>query len=158
MFAALLVSTWVQAGEEVGWRGYALPRLATRLGLGGAGVLLGVLWALWHLPLFFIRGGEDQSFPLYVLFVTAVSVAMTWLYWKTRGSLLLTMVMHASVNNTTFIPLAAAGAVDPMSFEGSWVAWATVGVAWAIAIVLLWKMRGAEIGDTLTNPAPISTA
>src|SRR5688500_12634082 len=51
LLGALVVSTWVQAGEEVGWRGYALPRLGRALGLGGASVVIGVLWALWHLPL-----------------------------------------------------------------------------------------------------------
>lgn len=62
MLSAILVSTWVQAGEELGWRGYALPRLATHLGLGGASVLLGIVWALWHLPLFFLQGsGSDAS-------------------------------------------------------------------------------------------------
>jgi hypothetical protein len=94
MLGAILVSTWVQAGEEVGWRGYALPRLATYLGLGGASVLLGVIWALWHVPLFYLQGSgsEGQSFPIYLLHVTALSVAMSWLYWKTEGSLLLVML------------------------------------------------------------------
>jgi hypothetical protein len=52
-----------------GWRGYALPRLAERFGLGGASVVLGVLWATWHLPLFFFPGAdtENQSFPVYLL-------------------------------------------------------------------------------------------
>lgn len=152
MLGAILVSTWVQAGEEVGWRGYALPRLATHLGLGGASVLLGVIWALWHLPLFFLQGSgnEGQSFPIYLLHVTALSVAMSWLYWKTEGSLLLVMLMHASVNNTTgIVPAAVSNPVHPMSFEGSLVAWVTVGVSSVVAALLLGRMRGAEIGAML---------
>lgn len=152
LLGAILVSTWVQAGEEVGWRGYALPRLATHLGLGGASILLGVIWALWHLPLFFLEGsGSDgQSFPIYLLHVTALSVAMSWLYWKTEGSLLLVMLMHASVNNTSgIVPAALPNAVDPMSFEGTLVAWMTVTVSSAVAALLLFRMRGGEIGAML---------
>jgi uncharacterized protein len=154
MLGAILVSTWVQAGEEVGWRGYALPRLAARLGLGGASVLLGVVWALWHLPLFFLQGsGSDgQSFPIYLVHVTALSVAMSWLYWRAQGSLLLVMLMHASVNNTTgIVPAALPNVVHPMSFEGSLVAWATVGVSSVVAAWLLLRMRGAEIGAMLNS-------
>ena len=153
MLGAILMSTWVQAGEEVGWRGYALPRLATHLGLGGASIVLGVIWALWHLPLFFLQGsGSDgQSFPIYLLHVTALSVAMSWLYWKTEGSLLLVMLMHASVNNTTgIVPAAMPVAVDPMSFEGSLVAWVTVGVSSVVAALLLFRMHGAEVGAMLS--------
>jgi uncharacterized protein len=154
MLGAILVSTWAQAGEEVGWRGYALPRLATYLGLGGASVLLGVIWALWHVPLFYLQGSgsEGQSFPIYLLHVTALSVAMSWLYWKTEGSLLLVMLMHASVNNTTgIVPAAVPNAVNTMSFGGSPVAWMTVGISWLIAALLLSRMRGAEIGAMLTS-------
>lgn len=144
MLGAILISTWVQAGEEIGWRGFALPRLAIRLGLGGASILLGVIWALWHLPLFFLAGsGSDgQSFPLYLLHVTALSVAMAWLYCRTQGSLLLVMLMHASVNNTTgIVPAAVPNAVDALSFHGSLVGWLTVAVSWAVAVPLLWWMR-----------------
>jgi len=149
ILVGIAVSTWVQAGEEVGWRGYALPRLASHLGLGGASVLLGIVWALWHLPLFFLAGsGSDgQSFPIYLLQVTTLSVAMSWLYWKAQGSLLIVMLMHASVNNTTgIVPAAVPNAADPMSLQGSVVAWATVGVSAVIAALLLHRMRGAEIG------------
>jgi len=152
MLGGILVSTWVQAGEEVGWRGHALPRLATHLGLGGASIGLGAIWALWHLPLFFLpgSGSDGQSFPLYLLHVTALSVAMSWLYWKTDGSLLLVMVMHASVNNTGGIVVGALpNAVDPMSFAGTPVAWVTVAVSWAVAALLLYLMRGAKIGAML---------
>jgi len=149
MLGAILVSTWVQAGEEVGWRGYALPRLAKHLGLGRASVLLGIFWALWHLPLFFLpgTGSDGQSFPIYLLHVTALSVAMAWLYWKTEGSLLLVMLMHASVNNTTdIVPAAVAGASDPFALSGSPVAWVTIGLSWIVAAPLLFQMRRAEVG------------
>jgi membrane protease YdiL (CAAX protease family) len=148
MLGAILVSTWVQAGEELGWRGYALPRLAGHLGLGGASVLLGGVWALWHLPLFFLpgTGSTGQSFPVYLLQLTALSVAMAWLYWKTDGSLLLVMLMHAAVNNTTgIVPAAVEGATAPLTFRGSLVAWVTVGLSWAVALPLLARMRGADV-------------
>lgn len=148
MLGGILISTWVQAGEEIGWRGYALPRLAQHLGLGGAALLVGVVWALWHLPLFYLQGSGSagQSFPLYLLHVMALSVVMTWLYWRTNGSLLLVMVMHASINNTTaIVPAATPRAGSPFTFEGSLVAWATVIIWWTAAASLLFKMRGADI-------------
>ena len=140
MLAAIPVSTLVQAGEEIGWRGYALPRLAARLGLGGASLVVGMIWAVWHLPLFFMAGTDSagQSFPLYLLAVTPISVAIAWLYWKTDGSLLLVMLMHASINNTTgLVPGYLPGATDVWSFRGSFIAWASVGVMWSVAAILL---------------------
>ena len=61
MVAATVMSTVVggQAGEEIGWRGYALPRLESRVGLAYGSVILGVLWASWHLPLVFMALGAD---------------------------------------------------------------------------------------------------
>jgi len=118
MAIAIPFSTPVQAGEEIGWRGYALPRLSVRLGLSGASIALGVIWAGWHLPFFFISGTDKsaQSFPVYLLSVTALSAAMAWLYWRTNGSLLLTMLMHAAVNNTKdIVPSAVATATNTRS-------------------------------------------
>jgi len=152
MLGGILISTWVQAGEELGWRGYALPRLAAHLGLAGASILLGGLWALWHVPLFFLpdTGSTGQSFPIYLLQVTALSVAMAWLYWKASGSLLLVMLMHASVNNTTgIVPAAVPGAMTPLGFGGSLVAWLTVLLSWVIAAPLLARMRGADVRGLL---------
>jgi membrane protease YdiL (CAAX protease family) len=79
---AIVISTPVQAGEEIGWRGYALPRLAARVGFARASLVLGVFWACWHLPLFFVPALNQygQSFPLFMLGNIALSVAMTWLY------------------------------------------------------------------------------
>src|SRR6266446_6771349 len=111
MAVAIVFSTPVQAGEEIGWRGYALPRLTERFGLPLASIVLGVVWASWHLPFFFIPGSDNagQSFPVFLLAVTALSVPMAWLYWRTNGSLLLTMLMHSAINNTAGIVSLAGG-------------------------------------------------
>lgn len=143
---AIMVSTPFQAGEEMGWRGYALPKLAARLGLARAGVALGVIWACWHLPLFFIAGTDKigQSFPLYLAQVTALSVAMTWLYAHARGSLLLVMLMHSAVNQTSgIVPSAAQGASDPLTLSGSLVAWLTAALLWMCAGYFLVRMKGS---------------
>ena len=148
MALAIPLSTPVQAGEEVGWRGYALPRLSQRLGLSGASVLLGIIWALWHLP-FFLMADTDksgQSFPMYLLSVTAMSVAMAWLYWRTNQSLLLVMLMHAAVNNTKdIVPSAVSGATDTFSFGASQVAWLSVAFLWICAAYFLVRMRGVRL-------------
>jgi membrane protease YdiL (CAAX protease family) len=146
MALAIGVSTPVQAGEELGWRAYALPRLASRLGLGPASVVLGVIWACWHLPLFFMTGADTtgQSFPMYLLSVTALSVALAWLYWRTGGSVLLAMLMHAAVNNTKdVVPSAVEGATNVFALNASPVGWATTALLWIAAIFFLVRMRGS---------------
>ncbi len=146
MVAAIAISTWIQAGEEIGWRGYALPRMAERLGLAPASLLLGVIWATWHLPLFFTPGADTagQSFPLYLVQVTALSVAMAWLYWKTEGSLLLVMILHAAINNTKdIVPSAVAesAAMTPWTLSGSLIGWLTAALLWIGAACFLVQMR-----------------
>lgn len=156
IIAAIMVSTWAQAGEEIGWRGYALPRLSQIFGLAPASVILGVIWASWHLPLFFFRGSNilGQSFPLYLLQVTAMSVAIAWLYWRTGGSLLLTMLLHAAVNNTKdIVPSAVPGATNSFALSTSLVAWLTVAFLWIAAAYFLFEMRriktlpGGEVSE-----------
>jgi len=147
MVGAILISTWVQAGEEIGWRGFALPRLTERFGLALSTLLLGVIWACWHLPLFFVKGASTfgQSFPLYLMQVTALSVAIGWLYWRTQGSLLLVMLMHAAVNNTKdIVPSAVPGATSSFAWSNSLVAWLTVTLLWILAAYFLIRMRGVQ--------------
>jgi membrane protease YdiL (CAAX protease family) len=101
------------------------------------------------LPLFFNPAGGDtygQSFPLYLLQVTAVSVAMAWLYWRTGGSLLLVMLFHAAVNNTKdIVPSAVPGATNPVSLNASLVGWLTVALLWICAASFLVRMRHATL-------------
>lgn len=145
---AVMISTPVQAGEEIGWRGYALPRLASHVGLGPASVLLGIIWAVWHLPLFLLPGADTsgQSFTVYLSGVTALSVAIAWLYWRTGGSLLLTMLMHAAINNTKDIVPSVPSPVDnPLTPAASPVAWFGLILLWGGAVCLLILMRKASL-------------
>jgi membrane protease YdiL (CAAX protease family) len=145
LLSAVVFSTAFQAGEEIGWRGFALPRLSARIGLGRASVLLGVIWALWHLPLFYIPGTDTtgQPLPVYLLSVTALSVAMAWLYAHTRGSLLLVMLMHAAINNTTGVVPSAVAVPDganPLTASTSLMAWLTMALLWVGAAYFLVRM------------------
>lgn len=146
MFGATILSTMIgsQAGEELGWRGFALPRMAGSMGLALSGVLLGLVWAVWHLPIFYLFPQGDtyhQSFPLYVLQVVPISVAITWLYAHTRGSLFLAMLMHAAVNNTKdIVPSAPSEPGGVWSLHGSPTWWLSIGLAWACAAYFLARM------------------
>jgi len=144
---AIAFSTPFQAGEEIGWRGYALPRLATRFGLARASILLGLIWAFWHLPQFFIREGDTygQSFFVFVLQVVALSVAFAWLWARTGGSLLLPMLLHSAVNNSKdIVPSATPGAMNTFGLSASLVAWLTVALLWICAGYLLARIPKAE--------------
>jgi CAAX protease family protein len=87
-------------GEELAWRGFALPRLLTRYNALVASLVLGVLWGLWHLPLVWTEGATMYQQPvwLFLLDITAKSVLFTWVFLHTRGSVLLAMLLHAATN------------------------------------------------------------
>ena len=98
---------------------------------------------------------------MYVLGVTALSVAMAWLYWRTNGSLLLTMLMHAAVNNTKdIVPSAVSAATNAFSLSSSLVAWVSVAILWICAAYFLLRMRGVKLEDRwqpATNVPEISS-
>jgi len=140
---AIAVSTPFQAGEEIGWRGYALPRLAERFGVARASVLLGVIWACWHIPQFYIADADTyhQSFLVWAPQVVALSVALAWLYARTRGSLLLVMLMHSAVNNSKdIVPSALTGAPGVFGLHASVISWLTLAVLWICGAYFLTRM------------------
>lgn len=97
----LSVFLWGGGNEELGWRGFALPRLQDRFSPLMSSLIIGVVWTLWHAPpgiieLGFVNWAVD--FPFYMITVTGISIVVTWLYNRSGGSVLLTMVFHASVN------------------------------------------------------------
>jgi membrane protease YdiL (CAAX protease family) len=159
LLVAVLFSTPSQAGEEIGWRGYALPRLASRMGLAAASVVLGVVWAAWHLPFFYLAGTEKsgRAFLPYLLSTTAFSVAMAALFWRTRGSLLLTMLMHAAINNTKdIVPSTAARPGEPLLWGSTPIAWLTIAVLWAGALgLLVWMARDARARTGAGDSPPL---
>ena len=85
--------------EEWGWRGYALDRLQSRWSPLKASLILGVIWGLWHLPLFFIEytGQYHLSLLLFMLFASAMSIIHSWVYNAAGGSLLAAWLLHAAL-------------------------------------------------------------
>ena len=83
--------------EEAAWRGFALPRLMTRFSPLAASLVLGVVWAAWHAPLFLMSGESDSSVPFagFAVLTIATSVIVAWLYVRTGGSVLLCALFHA---------------------------------------------------------------
>ena len=87
-------------GEEFGWRGYALPALQARCRWRVASLLLGVVWAAWHLPLFYSAGTLQSHLPLgwYALSLIASSVLFAWLFNRSQGSVVPVLVLHTAIN------------------------------------------------------------
>ena len=88
-------------GEELGWRGFALPALQARLGWRSASLALGVMWGLWHLPLFFVAQSAqgNGSMAIFFVLIVATSVFYTWLYNRSAGSLLPVLALHTASNS-----------------------------------------------------------
>ena len=86
--------------EELGWRGCALPRLLKCFNPFTASLILGALWGMWHLPSFFLGGMVQAglSLPLFLLNALLVSILVTWVYLHTGGSVLMTVLIHYTVN------------------------------------------------------------
>src|SRR5215203_3722191 len=128
-FLLLLIPGIGGAWEEPGWRGYALPQLQAERSALSASLILGVLWALWHLPLMVV--GEVHYSD--IVFVIAWTVVFTWVFNNTRGSVLLAMLMHATNNTISgsfFGPMfsGADSARDAWLFAALWCAAAVVVV------------------------------
>lgn len=100
-------------GEEFGWRGYLMPALTPRMDWRVASLLIGIIWGLWHLPLFFLTSTPQAQMPMLVFFlnILAGSVVFSWLFERTQGSILPALVLHTSLNAWTgmlgIVPTAA---------------------------------------------------
>ena len=86
--------------EEPGWRGFALPRLQEMFSPFISSMILGLLWAFWHFPLFFSAASAQSDLPLswYIPNAIALAIIFTWLFNKSGGSAFLAIILHGGVN------------------------------------------------------------
>jgi membrane protease YdiL (CAAX protease family) len=98
--ALLFVVSALTNGEELAWRGFALPRLQARWSALTSSLVLGCAWALFHLPLFWGIGSSQAGMPpaSFLLGALGLSLLYTWLFNNTRGSVLLATLLHAATN------------------------------------------------------------
>jgi membrane protease YdiL (CAAX protease family) len=139
-------------GEEPGWRGFALPRLQVRLGPFRASLLLGVLWATWHVPLFLTKSWSSSNFPTYTLIVTGLSFAMTFLFNLSGGSVVTAIATHAFFNT---VSRWLGGLLAGITIRDKPSPELVLGLAgWGIALLILVATRGrlAYRSEMYMNP------
>ena len=138
----LLYAAVLGGGQgEIGWRGFALPRLQAAMAPLDAGLLLGFLWALWYLPLFFLPGAPGAGTPLlpHVATIVGLSVIMTWLHNVSGGSALVAVLFHAGTRVAPmWYPLGLC-----LGFTSS--AGIIALIVWVAAGILVWR-SGERLG------------
>jgi len=128
-----LLTDLIANGEEIGWRGYVLPRLQARYNALTSTLILGVIWGLWHLPKY-LSHWNTVSFIWFLVHTTAGAVIYTWIYNGTKGSLLLTALFHAASNTTgVFMPMADTVSSEQM---GAYIIYVLLEVIAAVIIVM----------------------
>jgi membrane protease YdiL (CAAX protease family) len=136
--SAILLIVLGPLSEEIGWRGYALDRLQTKWNALVSSLMVGLVWGLWHGPLFYMVGTSQHELALpfvgFVGGVMAVSVLFTWLHNNTHGSLWTAILFHWVY--TYFVQVVASGVTrGPLS---NWVEYLPYWVV-ALIVVLIWK-------------------
>ena len=136
--AALGGALLAAVGEELGWRGFALPRMQARHSAVGASIVLGLLWGVWHVPrwIWGTTASPAQLIPalaLQVLTITVFALLLTWVYNNTGGSLLLTMLFHASIAASSYYSFP-----QPAFSASGWAQTLLyLGVLWAAVLVVV---------------------
>jgi uncharacterized protein len=104
LLVALILAAIKGPVEEVGWRGLALPLLQRKFTPIWAGLILGAIWGLWHLPAFLLSGTQQSEWSFMAFFAgcLAISVIATALFNRSGGSILLSAFFHFSLMNPIF--------------------------------------------------------
>jgi uncharacterized protein len=149
IFFAISIFPGSALGEEIGWRGYVLPRLQSRMSALSASLLIAPIWGLWNLPLW-LTGDPVKTPTFYVAFFVSVfpmSVLLTWVYNSTGGSLLMVVLLHATINLPVTLvidDLGTRGRVPSLLYFGLLVVAAIVVVMVAGPKDLSRKLRKQE--------------
>jgi membrane protease YdiL (CAAX protease family) len=157
-FPLVFLLTTLVAGplfEEPGWRGFALPRLQSNYTPLVASLIVGVIWASWHLPEL-LSDVTGQRPPLqFFVWIVAQSVVYTWVYNGTRGSVLLVILMHGSTNTIGrfLFPLVLGGA----TYGRLWWLLAALWWAAALAVIAVFGMP-RDRAPTMEAPATAASA
>ncbi len=122
--------------EETAWRGFALPRLQAKYNALNASLILGLLWGLWHIPLWFIPGSFQSTIPFlgFVLSAIATSVLVTWIFNHSKGSVLIAAIFHGATD--TLIAYSNVMSGDLRLF------WLFIVVQW-VAVAVIITLQGA---------------
>jgi membrane protease YdiL (CAAX protease family) len=98
----LVAAVVISVAEETGWRGYALPRLSAKYGAFFGSCLLGMIWTVWHIPMFVAQNVPVSLYPVMMLMLVGGSLFFTFLYRKTQASLFVAVLAHMSshLNNS----------------------------------------------------------
>ncbi|MEV7870357.1 type II CAAX endopeptidase family protein [Streptomyces sp. NPDC088124] len=131
--------------EEPGWRDFALPRLQDRFGPLVGTLILGPLWGVWHLPLFFSEwGGYPHISALaiaeFVLAATTISLVITWVFNRTGESMPMALLLHVGINN--FASVAASDMFPTVDFDHSNAGRISLIASGVVAVILLIATRG----------------
>lgn len=140
-------------GEEPGWRGFALPRMEARFGPVLAPVLVGLLWAAWHLPFFFIHGWTSSPPWIYVLIVVSLSFVMTFAFNLSRFAVLTAIAMHAAFNTVSRFLAGLFGNIEPSAPIPFELVLAVCGFAVAALLIAATRGRLAYPPSTAGTPA-----
>jgi len=132
--------------EEFGWRGYAQEPLQARIGVIPASLIIGVIWGVWHLPLWFMAGDMhgSYSFLAFLMMTTSISVIYAWLYNSSDKKLIPVLFLHAMSNTAApFLPFLHGVEGKP---ENAYWVYAAVNVAFGavFAFVIIRRSKGAK--------------
>jgi uncharacterized protein len=151
---ASLANWWTgPLAEEFGWRGYLLERLCCRVSPLVAGLIIGPIWAAWHIPLFYDTVFAHWPSALrFLAWVTAWSVVLSLLVARAKGSVLVSVLGHWSINAQAGIFFALLPAMPHDTVPGG-VAYCFASIAVAVIVAFLWrKTRWQPYGSSTVAP------